>query len=140
MISAKAYETMRKKYGGVSSWEIWEPEGDRAKSGVGDLSIFNPVDLSVLNTGYVFVGLNVAGEETVDRSIPDWSNFHSEYRTHQDIIGLYLDGNRNITSEMIYLEYLDLKNGGADKILDQNKINNRRRSRICIPTKKGLKP
>lgn len=110
MISAKAYETVRKKYGGVSSWVIWETEGDRAKSGVGDLSIFNPVDLSVLNTGYVFVGLNVAGDGTVDRSIPDWSNFHSEYRTHQDIIGLYLDGNRNITSEMIHWEYLDLKN------------------------------
>ena len=23
MISAKAYETMRKKYGGVSGWGIW---------------------------------------------------------------------------------------------------------------------
>lgn len=27
-----------------------------------------------------------------------------------DIIGLYLDGNRNITSEMIHLKYSDLKN------------------------------
>ena len=34
----------------------------------------------------------------------------------------------------------NVQKGGADKILDQNKINNRRRSRICIPTKKGLKP
>ena len=29
---------------------------------------------------------------------------------------------------------------GADEILDQNKVNNRRRSRTCIPTKSGLKP
>lgn len=84
MISAKIYEIMRKKYGGVSSWGIWGPEGDRAKAGVGDLSVFNSVDLNLLNTGYIFVGLNVAGEGTVDRSIPDWSNFHSEYRTHHD--------------------------------------------------------
>ena len=37
-------------------------------------------------------------------------------------------------------QYMNVQKGGADKILDQNKINNRRRSRICIPTKKGLKP
>ena len=29
---------------------------------------------------------------------------------------------------------------GADEILDQNEVNNRRRSRTCIPTKNGLKP
>ncbi len=84
MISAETYEIMRKKYGGVSSWGVWGPEGTKAKAGVGDLSVFSPVDLNVLYTGYVFVGLNVTGEGTVDRSIPDWSNFHSEYRTHHD--------------------------------------------------------
>ncbi|WP_027207442.1 hypothetical protein [Butyrivibrio fibrisolvens] len=83
MLSEKIYETMRKKYGGVSSWGIWGPEGAKAKSGVGDLSIFQSVDLKVLNTGYVFVGLNVAGDGTVER-MPDWANFHSEYRTHHD--------------------------------------------------------
>ena len=30
--------------------------------------------------------------------------------------------------------------GDADEILDQNEVNNRRRSRTCIPTKNGLKP
>lgn len=83
MVSAKTYEIMRKKYGPVSSWGIWAPEGDRPKAGVGDLSIFNPVDLKILNSDYVFVGLNVAGSGTVELR-PDWSNFHSEYRTHHD--------------------------------------------------------
>ncbi len=27
--------------------------------------------------------------------------------------------------------------GGADEILDQNKVKDRRRSRTCIPTKNG---
>ncbi len=33
-----------------------------------------------------------------------------------------------------------LQKGGADENLDQNKVNNRRRSRTCIPTRNDLKP
>ena len=83
MLSKERYENMRKKYGGVSSWGIWGPEGATARAGVGDLSIFDPVDLQVLNPEYVFVGLNVAGNGKLE-DVPDWGNFHSEWRTHHD--------------------------------------------------------
>ncbi len=36
-----------------------------------------------LNPNYVFVGLNVAGNGEL-WDLPDWANFHSEYRTHND--------------------------------------------------------
>lgn len=83
MITEKTYEIMRKKYGGVSSWGIWAPEGPTPRSGVGDLSVFEKIDVKDLGTGFVFVGLNVAGEGKL-KNVPDWGNFHSEYRTHHD--------------------------------------------------------
>lgn len=84
MITKKTYETMKKKYGKVSSWAIWAPERDTPKSNVGNLSVFNKQDIQDhLNPNYVFVGLNVSGNGEL-WDVPDWANFHSDYRTHHD--------------------------------------------------------
>lgn len=84
MISNECYETMKKNYGKVASWAVWAEQGATPKSNVGDLSVFERSDiLNIINPGYVFVGLNVAGTgEVLD--LPIWSNFHSDYHTHND--------------------------------------------------------
>ena len=84
MISKEQYENLKTNYGKVSSWAVWADEGATPKSNVGNLNVFNQSDiLNILNPDYVFVGLNVAGTgEVLD--LPDWSNFHSSYRTHND--------------------------------------------------------
>ena len=53
---------------------------------------------------------------------------------------------KQLSADVLVLFYelklvkIDERWRGADEILDQNKVNNRRRSRTCIPTKSGLKP
>lgn len=84
MLTKEQYNKMKERYGKVSSWAIWAAQGDTPKSNVGDLSIFDDEKvLLMLNTGYVFVGLNVSGTE-VNTNITDWRNFHSPNPKHHD--------------------------------------------------------
>lgn len=72
------FEAAREKYGLAASWAVWAPEGARAKSNMGDLSIFEGTRLyetcKSLHTRYVLVGLNIS---TIDIEQP-LSNFHGE--------------------------------------------------------------
>jgi hypothetical protein len=65
-----AYRIMKKRFGAQGSWAVWDPD--------------DPYDLSViekhrccLDTGYVFVGLNVS-RDILDS--PAWTNFHHRHR------------------------------------------------------------
>ncbi len=76
MIDVDWFDLIKQKHGAYASWAVWAPPARTAKSGVGDLRVFdlqaNPKLLETLNPGVVMVGLNVS------RSFPDepFRNFH----------------------------------------------------------------
>ncbi len=55
MISCDRYSVTKKGYESVPSWSIWASQEKTFKSGVGDLSIFDNIDLSVFNPYYDYV-------------------------------------------------------------------------------------
>ena len=62
VISKKLFEKIKSKYGDVASWAIWEDEGEKPKSNMGHINIFNleknPFLYEVLNNNVIMVGLN----------------------------------------------------------------------------------
>ena len=58
------FNALRVKYGGCASWAIWSDAGERPKSNIGDLSVFdilrNPTLLEQLKPRIIFVGLNIS--------------------------------------------------------------------------------
>lgn len=87
MIDSMRYELMKKHYGQYGSWAVWHPAGDSPKSFTDNMDWVNdPNLLNILNTGYVFVGLNWSsthGDITCGGTIP-WANFHSGYSSQND--------------------------------------------------------
>ena len=86
MIGIEEYKELREKYWDVASWTIWSPAGERPKSNIGDLSVFNDPDLlQKINTGFVFVALNGSGvHDAYLESSKPWFNFHSDYSRGHD--------------------------------------------------------
>ncbi len=64
MINQEKFEFILEKYGHYASWAIWADVGEKPKSNIGDLSVFdinhNPGLLEQLNPDVIFVGLNVS--------------------------------------------------------------------------------
>ena len=62
MISNKLFEKIKSQYGDVASWAVWEDEGERPKSNMGHINIFNleknPSLLDILKNSIIMVGLN----------------------------------------------------------------------------------
>jgi hypothetical protein len=75
MINSKKYEFIRNKYGLYASWAVWVKKGDKPKSNMADLSIFDDEEiLSELKPNIVLVGLNCSG---VDGAlVKPFQNFH----------------------------------------------------------------
>jgi len=75
MIDSKKFEFIKKKYGHYASWAIWAEAGEKPKSNMGDLSIFdmeNYVNLfQQLNPNIILVGLNIS--KRIERPL---ANFH----------------------------------------------------------------
>lgn len=86
MIDKANYNILKEKYGDVASWAIWERPGTTPKSNIDDLSVFNRKDIcSLLNTNYVFVGLNASSTHgDVKKDHAAWYNFHSGYSRGND--------------------------------------------------------
>ena len=88
MISEQNYKSLKEKFGSVSSWAIWNTNytASEPKLNNADLSVFNsPNLLDILNTGFVFVGLNVSGTHgDISKNGPAWYNFHSGYARQND--------------------------------------------------------
>ena len=83
MIDKKVYKNVADKYGHYASWAVWSPEGQKPKSNVGDLTIFdadlNSTVLEKLNPDKVMVGLNIS------RPIEyTFGNFHDSRPQSQD--------------------------------------------------------
>ncbi|MDC1495569.1 hypothetical protein N8367_03995 [Amylibacter sp.] len=89
-ITREQFEQIREELGAHTSWALWTPQGVKAKSNVGDLSIFNDEDkisntLHKLNPNIILAGLNAASgkvEEAVD--LKPFANFHSSYAAATD--------------------------------------------------------
>ena len=87
MLSEQNYMIMKEKYGDVASWAIWEQAGSTAKSNTDSMTWTQDPDLlQIINTGFVFVGLNGSSThgDQKDHFINAWSNFHSGYRYQHD--------------------------------------------------------
>lgn len=84
MISKDHYLEIAHKYGYFASWAIWADEGDRPKSNMGDIRIFdldhNPDILKQVNPDVVMVGLNFS--RPVDKV--KFINFHDSRPQAQD--------------------------------------------------------
>lgn len=82
MLDKKTYKLMKKKYGGVGSWAVWCTQTDKGKpkSNMGNMDWTKDEDslCSILNPGFVFVGLNLSDShgKYSDAKTP-WVNFHS---------------------------------------------------------------
>ena len=84
MIEKEHYLEIGKKYGHHSSWAVWADEGDKPKSNISDMRVFdleqNPNLLLKLNPNIIMVGLNFSrklGEQL-------FVNFHDSNPHAQD--------------------------------------------------------
>ena len=77
MISQELYEKITDKYGHVASWAIWDLAGDKPKSNMGNMDIFDSKSheslLHILNTSIVMVGLNFSRDVKFEKP---FMNFH----------------------------------------------------------------
>lgn len=75
MISEATFQEMKARYGYWGSWAVWAEVADKPTSNIGDLSIFEQLDiLQVLNPEVVFVGLNISRGDIEST----WGNFHDK--------------------------------------------------------------
>lgn len=89
-ITREKFEYLRRELGLHTSWAVWAKQGEKPKSNVGDLSIFNEEaklqkTLRKLNSDIVLAGLNGSlGDPEVENGSVDFSNFHSDYAKATD--------------------------------------------------------
>ena len=85
-VSQENYDILKEKYGDASSWAVWNTDyaDSKPSHNINDLSVFDSPNLSELNTGFVFVGLNRSGkpkdgnaEKKPDKPKDPWFNFHA---------------------------------------------------------------
>lgn len=84
MLSKEHFQYLSEKYAEFASWAVWADEGEKPKSNIGEMSIFdlskNPNLLSVLKPDVIMVGLNFSRSVT---KIP-FLNFHDSRPQGQD--------------------------------------------------------
>lgn len=114
MYSKEYYENLKKKYGGYSSWAIWNEE-DVYDTTIIDKNIFE------LNTRYIILGLNISGV-LKDKS---WSNFHDNTHSrklryscnHTELRGCYIT---DIFKDFPEPNSLKLKQNISEDLILQN--------------------
>jgi hypothetical protein len=86
VIDIRQFESIKEKHGSYASWAVWAHAAEKAKSNVGNLSVFdlvsNPALLHVLKTNVIMVGLNIASGPRL-RPEP-FGNFHDPTRSAND--------------------------------------------------------
>lgn len=84
MIDKNLYLEINKKYGEFASWAVWKDEGEKPKSNIGDMSVFdlekNHQLLATLNPEVIMVGLNFS--RTIAKKA--FVNFHDSNPRGQD--------------------------------------------------------
>ena len=86
MIERSRYEILKRDYGDVASWAVWELPGTTPKSFIDVVPNFDDESMqAMLGTGYVLVGLNASSTHgsTAANQGP-WKDFHSGYRYGND--------------------------------------------------------
>lgn len=89
-LTRSQFDAIRNRLGTHTSWAVWAPAGDKPKSNVGDLSIFNDEKkiaeiLPKLNPDIVLAGLNGAnGDGAIDAEVRYFANFHSHWHRATD--------------------------------------------------------
>ncbi len=83
MIEKDLFHEISVRYGHCSSWAVWAEEGNKPKSNVGELSVFdfenNPKMLDIANPEIIMVGLNIS--RPVEFT---FGNFHDKRYQSQD--------------------------------------------------------
>jgi hypothetical protein len=84
------FNLIKKKWSKFSSWAVWAKAGEKPKSYIGDISIFdidiNPGILDILKPNIIMVGLNPSKRKNIidDITERDWGNFHDPNQYSQD--------------------------------------------------------
>jgi hypothetical protein len=77
MIDVHTYNTIKRKHGDYASWAVWAESGERPKSNMADMGVFdlnaNPALLKALKPEVIMVGLNFSRSE---RNRDPFGNFH----------------------------------------------------------------
>lgn len=77
MISRESFNIITKKYGSVSSWAVWDDEGDKPKSNMSNMEILDPDKnkklLAMLNPCVIMIGLNFSRPVSF---LKPYMNFH----------------------------------------------------------------
>ena len=87
MITKNRYAVMKEKYGKFGSWAVWKRAGGIPSSNTGFMDWVNEAGLlRILDTGFVFVGLNVSNTRGNQKGgfKEAWKNFHSDYSFQKD--------------------------------------------------------
>lgn len=75
-----SFEEIKNTYGHMSSWAVWKDKGEKEKSNVGNITIFDDITiLNKLNPNIVFIGLNISS-----KILLPFGNFHSRSSTAHD--------------------------------------------------------
>jgi hypothetical protein len=79
MITAEQYKKISNQYGYVASWAIWDKAGDKPKSNISNMDVFNDKKnselLSILKTDVIMVGLNFSRNIQLEKP---FINFHDK--------------------------------------------------------------
>jgi hypothetical protein len=83
MITRERFDLIKKNWGEIASWAVWNGPFDRSKLNVGDLNLFEDEKiLNILNPEVILVGLNISRDDL--RGAPAFTNFHSKNEEAQE--------------------------------------------------------
>jgi hypothetical protein len=83
MITRERFDLIKKNWGKIASWAVWEGPYDRSKLNVDDLTLFEDEKiLNILNPEVILVGLNISRDDLKGK--PAFANFHSDYKYAQE--------------------------------------------------------
>jgi hypothetical protein len=78
-MNKELFEKIKEKYGNVASWAIWKAAGEKPKSNIGDMDVFdsdkNSEIFSAINPNVVMVGLNFSRSGDFENP---FQNFHDK--------------------------------------------------------------
>jgi hypothetical protein len=84
MIDKNIYNKIAEKHGYYCSWALWAEQGNKPKSNIGDMRVFNfdynPNLLNQLNPNFIMVGLNFSRK--IEEQL--FINFHDSRPVSQD--------------------------------------------------------
>lgn len=102
MLNLSQFEKIKEKYGSVASWAVWDTFGEKPKSNIGNMDVFelskNNNLLQTLKPNVVMVGLNFSRKVNFEKpfmnfhdSSPHGNDFKIRYAFHgTSLYGAYM--------------------------------------------------